>query len=306
MFKFKKYLNLEYLIFFLIMFIIILLFTMYSNYFYLESFGSITPNDGDAFQIPTAKKWILNQSNDWYSPVPGRFSIQLKDTGMTIGNPNMSILFLLNVLEGQRGYWRNIFLFSNSGGDGTRNPALYIWPDGGAQLHLRNQTPKDWNAGINSNFSLPIGIPAFIGIVYAGDYCYLYINNILNQSVKFDNIVKRTNNTILYIGCPGYNYDGKILIKNFTIYDDALSKDDIKNVYDKLDKAPGPPGEKGRPGQVGPVGQDGKNGIKGPVGVDGNDGPQGPQGTVGPQGHTGATGPAAVDNNIQPMPVTYS
>jgi hypothetical protein len=131
----------------------------------------------------------------------------------------------------------------------------------------------------------------------------LYVNENLSYSGDFNNIYKRTDKSILYIGehFDGDGADGKILIKNFTVYDGALSETDVTNMYNKLEEmppgVPGPPGIAGPQGIAGPPGNTGPPGTTGPPGMSGPPGSQGPSGMVGPPGPKGSSGISATNYN---------
>jgi len=288
--------------FFIIFFIlIVILFTFFitintkQNFF--EYFG--TTRDANAFLIPSQKKWTFpNSISDWYQIKQNGFSIPLNQTGIDVNNQNISVLFLFNSNGGQK-YYRNIFHFSNNNNNccnyGDRMPAMWSNPDYGNSLLTVVSTSADYNdTQMNTDFNLPFYTPVFIGLVINGNVMSLYINNILWKTIDYGriNIYKRTNNTILYIGDPWYQQDGNLYIKNFTVYDGALTPGDINNVYANLSQ--------GIAGPIGRSGNAGSAGSSGPIGSPGITGPDGPAGPTGPAGGTGIAGAAGADGGIGP------
>jgi hypothetical protein len=318
---------------------------------YYESFGSST--DSAAFSIPSQKKWTFPSSNiSWYQIKQNGFSIPLNQTGIDVTNQNISILFLFNNFSGQK-YWRNIFHFTNTnkdwGTNGERMPAMWVVDkntntfmiefegsyrdpknnkktiNGPNNIYFPSCSPPSSYPSSPPSSSPPFGIPVFVGIVINGNAISLYINNVLifykDYSSSNITINKRTKDTTLYIGDPWYTQeDGNLYIKNFTVYDGALSQQDINNVYAALSQgpagpggpagpagpagaagavgAPGPAGQMGNPGPtgsmgpIGPTGAAGKNGVPGPAGAAGANGLDGAQGPTGPTGDDGLVGPA--------------
>jgi hypothetical protein len=305
---------------------------------YYESFGSSI--DSTAFSIPSQNnKWTFSDSS-WYQIKEGGLTTKLSDmSGINLEkDQNISVLFLFNNFSGQN-YLRNIFHFMNNKTDSGTNGEriLAMWVDYKntntfmLEIEGSKPDPKNNKNKINVpntvNFpssSLPFGIPVFVGIVINGNTISLYINNILifyndytNSSITINKITK---DTILYIGDPRYKQDGNLYIKNFTVYNGALSQQDINNVYAALSQgssgptgptgpagpggavgAVGAPGDDGQIGPIGPTGQAGpigptggagKNGVPGPPGAAGANGLDGTQGPIGPTGNDGPAGPA--------------
>jgi hypothetical protein len=283
-----NFMNLEYFI--LILLIFLLIFIMYRNIKYIEPFGG--SSDAVAFTIPSQKRWTFDQSIKWYQIKQNGYSIRFYQTGINVYNKNISFLFLINVFK-VANFWRNIFHFTSTARDccnrGDRLPAMWIRPDKTHSYHIRFSTDSYGNDGIDmEGYNLSLGVPIFIGLVFNNNTFSIYINNILYQQNNYNNIHKRNNNTVLYIGNPWYKQDGNVYIKNFTIYDGALSQQDIKNVYDKLSEKPS--GSIGPPGIAGQSGIPGKNGAPGPIGQQGQVGDNGPTGPTGPKGNIGYQG----------------
>ena len=117
-----------------------------------------------------------------------------------------------------------------------------------------------------------------------------YVNGNAVKSMDYGDIYSRNINTKIYIGdhFDGYGNDGNVLIKNFTVYDGALSETDVTNIYNKLNElSVGPPGQAGPPG---PPGQAGLIGLTGPSGAKGDKGDPGEKGDPGIQGEKGDPG----------------
>jgi len=323
---------------FLFLFIVLISVIIFFIFFntkqkYYESFGS--SSDSAAFLIPSQKKWTFSSSNiSWYKITQNGYNIKLNQTGIDVNNQNISVLFLFCSNGGQN-YWRNIFHFTNANKDccnaGDRIPAMWINPDNGNRFHTAVSTNTSANTIIDTSSSLPFGIPVFVGLVIDGNTISLYINNILTFQQNYSRIDKRNDKTTLYIGDPWYKQDGNLYIKNFTLYDGALTQQDINNVYAALSQGPsgptgpagpagpggavgavgapgaagemGPIGPTGQMGPIGPTGAAGKNGVPGPAGAagaNGLDGVQGPIGPTGPDGLVGPAGPAGIAGDTGP------
>ena len=259
-------------------------------------------NSAAAFNIPILKKWTCPVTNEWYKVMPNGYKIPFSQTGLTSPNSVITISFLYNCLQTAGGY-RNVFRFADSAGDmgmGDRIPALYIEPNknSGAMGFTIEGNP---NAVIVAPVT-PIAKPVLVTIVFNAGNVKYYIDNMLVADNNYNNIYKRSNEkTTLYIGDAFYPSDGNILIKNFTLYDGALTQADINKIYDKLEEGPpgppGPQGPAGTPGAAGPAGPAGIAGSQGPAGTPGAAGPQGPAGPAGPQGPQGLQGPPGKNGN---------
>jgi hypothetical protein len=292
--KFKKIINFKCLV--IILLIIIIIFMIYKNYANIESFGG--SKDIDAFSIPTQKRWSFQDSNDWYRLKQNGYSIKLNQTGINVDNKNISIVFLFNNLKILKNNWRNIFHFTNTNrnccDDGDRIPAMWIWPNSTSILvsTSTDQGYNDWGKIYEQNKIIPLGIPILISLVVKDNNTItLYINNVIHTVGYYSNIHRRNNNTILYISDPWHPQDGNTYIKNFNIYDGALTQEDINKIYDKLDQGSiGSAGQAGSDGSKGPDGKNGSKGNQGPQGLPGNSGPEGPIGPVGERGPTGPRG----------------
>jgi hypothetical protein len=303
MFNIRNIFNKKNFSFYVLLFLFLLVVLFLLNITnVLENFGG--SSDAAAFDVPTLKKWTLPDSNNWYRLKPNGYIVKFKDLGFTMPNKKLSIVFLYNDLLGSTS-WRNLFRFSDvadrpyQGVDtGERIPSMYVIPDGANKFHIRFGTDSGTNDGYDTNILLPMGVPAFIGLVFDDNTFSLYINNILVWSSGYNNIYPRSDKTTLYIGDNQFPTDGNIYIKNFTLYDGALTQADINKIYDKLEA--GPQGPAGTPGAAGPPGQAGiagAAGSQGPAGTPGAAGPQGPAGPAGPAGPQGLQGPPGKNGN---------
>jgi hypothetical protein len=311
--KFQKFFNLNYFkktvkqlfsskyllfILFLIIIIVSIFLITYKNI--LEGFGG--SNTAAAFEIPSLKKWVCPDTKDWFTPKLK--SYKFSDLGFTTPNKVMSVSFLLCIMRSDVN-WREIFRISNkpngddigNGGEG-RVPGLWIFPANPtnnpqtSQLHFRVATDSGINDGLDSNIFIPMAVPFLITYVINNNNIKLYINNINTSNQDFNNIRQRNSNATLWIA--DWNGNSNFFIKNFTLYDGALSQNDVNNIYDKLDQGvTGPIGPAGVAGPIGPAGvagPPGPAGVAGPIGPAGMAGPPGPAG-VGPPGPAGVAGP---------------
>ena len=288
-----------FIILFLILVIFIILFLFVKNYKSLGIESFIESNTAAAFAIPTLKKWSFTESDNWYKvkPKDSSYQIPFKDLGFTMPNSVISISFLFNIV-GMSDKWREIFRFNDGTSNdccnkGDRVPALFIWPDNTSKLTIAFSTDTDGNEYITAPTILPMTTPVLITLVFNDNNFKLYVNNNLSYSGDFNNIYKRSDKAILYIGdnLGNYGADGNILIKNFTVYDGALTDSDVTNIYNKLEELPvgtiGPSGAQGVPGAQGAAGA---QGLQGASGAPGTPGLQGLPGTPGLQGTPGAVG----------------
>jgi len=220
-----------YIILFFLIFII--LFTLIYKSYNIEGLG--TSNDIIAFDRPNLKKWFFPDSLNWYKLVKSR-QYKFSELGFTMPNSKLSISFLYTCLEGAR-RWRNILRFSdNDGGlDGPpngRNPGLWVRPEFQNRLHFRVSSNNSSNDGIDT-INLPLGITMLITFVIDLNTIYFYKDNILVSTSNFNGLKPRTDKTSFFVNAGG-NHGGKVLIKNLTFYDGALSQTDINNMYDTL------------------------------------------------------------------------
>lgn len=259
----------------------------------IENFTESTT--AEAFDIPTFNKWSFEESAQWYKvkPPSSSYKIPFKDMGMTMPNSVISISFLLTIMGGSTS-WRQVFRFNDTASrdcceKGDRIPAFIIWNDNTTRFHIRFSTDNLGNDGIDSPTVIPMGVPTLITLVFNGNNFKFYVNKFLSYNGDFKNIFKRSDKTTLYIGdsFSGYGADDRVLIKNFTVYDGALSETDVTDIHNKLEDAPsGVAGPAGPEGPAGPMGPKGESGSAGPAGTVGPKGDMGQKGDPGPKGDT--------------------
>jgi hypothetical protein len=293
---------------FLVLFILLLLYIFYYGKSILESFVD-SSSTSDAFNIPTLTKWNFPDSSSSWFKLPGKGSEKsytYKDLGFSNTEESfdsISISFLINIVSGLD-KWRCIFHFNNTGNDccnaNDRVPAMFIHPDKSSRFHIRYSTDSNGNDGIDPNVTIPMSVPTLITLVFNKNNFSFYVNENIVKSIGYGDIHPRNVDTKIYIGdhWDGYGNDGNVLIKNFTVYDGALSETDVKNMYNKLnelssgsDGQAGPPGPPGPPGQTGPQGPQGQPGPMGQMGTSGKIGSVGP---IGPMGPVGASWPGYI------------
>lgn len=187
------------------------------------------------------KMWKFNESSDWYKVVKNGYRINMSQTSITLPTRKYSIAFMYT-LQGTSPEWNNIFHISNSQQDwvsnaecdGCRMPAMWVIPET-TNFHLRFSTDSDFNDGINTpDYQIrPINIGEKIMIVltFDDDLFSMYYDGIKVFSKTFNNIHQIKPSATLYIGNPSHNNNGKINIKDFTIYDGVLLPGDIYNIY---------------------------------------------------------------------------
>jgi hypothetical protein len=279
-------------IFILILLILLILFFSYILFKNIinnkDSFGMVESFGGEgesaAFDVTTYKKWTFpNADGKWYTVIQNGYKINFTDTGLNVNNKQLSILFLYNCL-GKSHSWRTIFRFTNDGQDNSndsRVPLLKVIPNSD-RLYLRMSTNSGVDDGLNLNdISPPFGIPIFIAIVIDNNKLSFYINGALAASNNNMNVIhSRNSNTKFSIGDQWYGGSG-VNIKNFTLYDGALSPEDISTVYNRLQLNSGKDGSIGERGDQGPSGDVGQVGYSGEKGEKGDIGEQGPRGDPG-------------------------
>ncbi len=293
----------------LIIFFIVILYYLYkytlSQKIIIENFNeSETKN---ALSSPIAPKWMFNDSNNWYTIKQNGFSIPISNMGINSNTPNITISFLL-FLKNASSSWRNIFHFTDNNSDGSRLPAMFVYPDNTSRFHIRFDADGNSNNGVDTTSSIPLYTPLLITLIFTKTNFKLYIGSVKVLDNPFNNIKPRTSNTKLYIGDPWYGSDGGVLIKNFTVYDGALTEQDVTGMVAKLSgggsSTAGPKGDAGPAGPAGPAGASGVPGLPGlpgPVGISGNAGPvgaSGPAGLDGKQGDIGPIGPIGPKGDI--------
>ena len=291
----------KFIVFFIILLLVVILYFLYKyllNKKIIENFNEDSTEM--ALTSPSIKKWMFNDSKSWYTIKQNGFSKTMKDMDITANNANLSIAFLLNITSIYGG-WRNIFHFSNDN-DGSRIPAMWIH-GGQTRFHIRFATNANTNDGIDTNlqYNITPNTPFLITLVFKGNNFKYYLNDKEIDNYTPGSIQTRSDSTKLYISDPWYNSEG-IQIKNFTVYDGALTQSDITNIYTLLNNSvknvAGPPGPAGPAGPAGRDGKDGAKGIQGNIGPMGPLGPQGIQGNIGP---IGLDGPQGIQGNIGPI-----
>jgi hypothetical protein len=292
-------------IFFIILFILLLLYIFYYGKLIVESFID-SANTSTAFDVPTLTKWSFpDSSSDWFK-LPGKGSEKsytYKDLGFSNTEESydsISISFLINIVSGLD-KWRTIFHFNNTENNCCnpydRIPAMFVYPDNTTKFHIRYSTDSNGNDGFDPNVTIPMGIPSLITLVFNKNNFTFYLNENAVKSIGYGDILPRNSKTKIYIGdhFDGHGNDGNVLIKNFTVYDGALTEIDVKNIYNKLNElSMGSEGPMGPEGPEGPVGPEGPIGLEGPVGTEGPVGPQGLKGPMGPRGFRGPMGPKGI------------
>lgn len=256
--------------------IVIFLFLLsgcYNYLGYIENFEESSTKS--ALLSPTLNKWMCPITADsWFTVIQNGYRIKIKDmkTSENVSiapYENMSISFLLK-LTSTSPNWRNVFHFSNDdrdwGGEGSRNPSLWIYPDNKTNLHIRIGTNSSNNDGRDTNVQMPIvptrENPILVTFVITKTNMKLFLDSTQIYSHNLNNTKPRTGETTFYLGDPWYNQNGGIQIKNFTVYDGVLTAEDINKMNDILT----PAGTPGTPGARGFVGVPGTTGTPGPSG----------------------------------------
>ena len=230
-FNLKKWFN-KNIVLLLFLFFMLLLYVLFA-----KSIKSFTEGLNES-SLSNIKKWKFHKSNNWYTIKQGEDSIPFSETGFDTNKPEITIVFLLNNLHGQP-YWRNIFHFTNTDHacceKGDRIPAMWVTPDNTNNFHITISTEGYGNDWFNTNNNMPFGIPVFIAVVVQKQKIQYYVNNILAMEKNYDSyILYRTKTTKLYIGNPWEQQDGNIHIKDFTLYDGALTQAQINEVYKSM------------------------------------------------------------------------
>ena len=179
------------------------------------------------------KRWKFDQSADWYPVVQNGYSIKLSETGMTLPTKKYSFSFMYTY-QAISPYWNNIFHFSNDASNYSRNPALWVIP-GTTDFHLRIATNNSWNDGIDTNHQqmrkINLHEQVLIVMTFDNNVCSIYYDGVKVFSRSFNNIRELQPDATLFIGDPWHWNNGKIKIKDFTLYDGILSPRDIYNTY---------------------------------------------------------------------------
>jgi len=208
-------------------------------------FENISLFDKSIENFENMKMWKFKESSDWYKVIQNGYKINMSQTGITLPTKKYSISFMYSLL-GTSPYWNNIFHISNNqrswgtdtnpnvASEGSRIPAMWVIPDT-THFHLRFSTDSDFSDGINTSDypirSINIGEQTMIVLTFDNDVCSIYYDGIKVFSNTFNNIHQIKPSATLYISGPWDNNNGKINIKDFTIYDGVLLPSDIYNMY---------------------------------------------------------------------------
>jgi len=240
------------------------------------------------------KTWVCpDTKNSWYTIKQNGFNAKLSSFEFSQYN-SISYSFLLRI-KNVTNQWRNILHVTKTGNDccndGDRNPAVWVFPDNTTKLHIRFSTNGDGNNGVNTD-APSLFEPLFVTLVFNNNNFKYFFNGAQITTVDYGSITKPDANSTLYIGDPWHYQDDGIQVRNFTVYDGALTNDDISSMYDSLMTGPaGPAGAIGPAGPAGTIGPAGPAGAVGPAGAIGPAGPAGAIGPAGPSGPAGAIGP---------------
>ena len=101
-------------------------------------------------------------------------------------------------------------------------------------FHLRIATDNWWNDGIDTNQNMRtinLHEKVLIVMTFDDDVCSIYYDGIKVFSRRFNNIRAIEPNATLFIGDPWHWNNGKIKIKDFTLYDGVLSPRDVDNTF---------------------------------------------------------------------------
>jgi len=246
------------------------------------------------------KTWNFPQSNDWYKVIQNGYTIKMSETGISLPTRQYSISFMYN-LTGLNGTWNNIFHITNTGRnwgsetdgnatcDGCRQPAVWVIPND-TRFHIRMATDANFNDGVDMDV-VPLNTVSMITFVYDNNDFIMYIDGVEKHKQTFLNIHEIKPSAILHIGDPWHGNNSTINIKGFTIYDGALTKAQVNNIFTNVDKGtPGKDAKDGLPGQKGDKGDTGIQGLKGDPGNNGVPGTNGLPGNPGTDGIPGAKG----------------
>ena len=240
---FKKYiqkLNIYTVLVLAIILFAIIVFAKNSN----DYFETFTTAD-EAATFNNITKWKFDKTDptqswdEWHAIKQNGFNTSCKDLGLTTPNSKMTISFMFRCDSGST-HWRNIFHFTTSGenyGDTeSRIPAMWVFPDSTNRLHIRYSTNRSSNDG-HDDVVRPMNVPEFLSFVFDDHTFSFYVDGTFVFSESYYYIIKRQPNTTFYIGDPWY-YTNDLFIKNFTIYNGALTGQNISDIYSDLTKVP--------------------------------------------------------------------
>jgi hypothetical protein len=183
------------------------------------------------------KTWVCPISiyPNWYKVVNNGYNIKMSATGITLPSNKYSISFMYK-LTNIHPNWTNVFHITNTatadGGFGGRNPSLWITP-GDTKFHLRFCTNADNNNnGYDAFDNVPLKTLAFITFVFNPNSVSIYINGVNRTTNTFNGINSILPSATLYIANPN-DQSGFIQLQDFTLYDGALTNDQIMTIYNE-------------------------------------------------------------------------
>ena len=178
--------------------------------------------------------WVYETSSDlWITPNQNTLIGDWSTTNIK-NSTIMTISFWLNITD-LNPNWRNIFHVSGSNNDwqniGDRAPAVWIYPNF-TNLHVRNDSTTTTNLGISQSTYTPIlKTPVFVTIIYNTTTVTLYVNDSLSDTFTYSpGMEEASSDAQFYISDPWYISTG-YQIKDFSLYDSALSTNDVKMIY---------------------------------------------------------------------------
>ena len=178
--------------------------------------------------------WVYETSSDlWITPNQNTLIGDWSTTNIK-NSTIMTISFWLNITD-LNPNWRNIFHVSGSNNDwqniGDRAPAVWIYPNF-TNLLVRNDSTTTTNLGISQSTYTPIlNTPVFVTIIYNTTTVTLYVNDSLSDTFTYSpGMEEASSDAQFYISDPWYISTG-YQIKDFSLYDSALSTNDVKMIY---------------------------------------------------------------------------
>jgi hypothetical protein len=190
------------------------------------------------------RKWEFAPSmHNWHAVKQNGFAMRLYSLGFSQHN-YISITFLIR-LDSTNSEWRDIFHFTNTGGDGFRTgtggrlgdrvPFAEVVPN---TTQVAFRFGSDTGGGNTQIATQDVGLKTvtMLTIVFdkndetGKDRVTTYLFDKQHITKDYGYIVKRIPSTKLYIGDPWYVTDG-INIKNFTLWDGALKLCDVEHLY---------------------------------------------------------------------------
>jgi hypothetical protein len=170
--------------------------------------------------------------NDWYTITQNNYIGKWEDLSIN-NNNSMSISFNLLILDIHDSI-RNIFHVSNYNKDccnpGTRIPGIWVSPNS-PNLEIIADTQKNNDNSVSLN-NLKLNLPNFITIIFDNNIIKCYIDGKFNNIKELDSkIINAVNNASVYIGNPWSYQNNSLKIKDFVIYNNVLSDNQVKNIY---------------------------------------------------------------------------